>query len=305
MLVDWIKLVKIGMPNRSGRSLARALLITLALALRNIFSSEKRKFQENKFKSEIWNSINLWLQFQIKYIHQKDYARCPVILAVAGGYASPIDLSNVSTNTQDSKNADRIARYYVKGFRGYEHQDYKNWILKVTTFIRKAEDLCGESILSESMGVAEIGPGMGVILGIAKLNNATFYNSYDTQEMQHIQRYVNDCMRIPQTFCRFYPVNSKNNYYKVVIPNVKFSLFAFWSFTEVNIDERVHYFDLIKEAKITIITCNKNFEGTDNFLYLEKIAQILGKKVMYVEFVEIFGSKIPRHQQSHRLYVLN
>jgi len=239
MLADLIKLALKGMPNRSGIYLARALLITFALALRNIFSSKNVKFQANKIKSEIWDTIILWLQFQIKYIHPKDYARCPAILAVAGGYASPLDLSNVSTNTYDLENADRMASYFARGFRGYEHQDYKNWILGVTACIRKAEDLSGESI-----------------------------------EL------------------------------KISVPNTKYSLFAFWSFTEVNLEERIHYFKLIKRAETTIITCNKNFEGADNFLFLEKMSQILGLRAQYVEFVEIFGTKIPKYLQAHRLYVL-
>jgi hypothetical protein len=305
MFSDWIKLVKVGMPNISGRSLARFSLITLALASRSIFSTNKIQFQGTKFKSEIWNSLNLWLQFQIKYINQKDWARCPAILAVAGGYASAIDLTNVRINAQDIRNSERIAQYYAKGFRGYEHQDYKNWILRVTACIRKAEDLCGELILSESIGVAEIGPGMGAVLAIAELNNVTLYSSYDTEEMQYIQKYILKCMQIPKTFCEFYGVNSKNNYYNIATPSGEFTLFAFWSFTEVDIDERIHYFNLIKHSKTTVIACNKNFEGTDNFLYLEKIAQILSKRVRYVEFVEIFGNKIPGYQQSHRLYVLN
>jgi len=304
MLADLIKLALKGMPNRSGIYLARALLITFALALRNIFSSKNVKFQANKIKSEIWDTIILWLQFQIKYIHPKDYARCPAILAVAGGYASPLDLSNVSTNTYDLENADRMASYFARGFRGYEHQDYKNWILGVTACIRKAEDLSGESILSEEMAVVEIGAGMGGILGLAKLNNATCYYSYDFREMQHIQRYIGDFMSIPHNFLRFHTVNANNKELKISVPNTKYSLFAFWSFTEVNLEERIHYFKLIKRAETTIITCNKNFEGADNFLFLEKMSQILGLRAQYVEFVEIFGTKIPKYLQAHRLYVL-
>jgi hypothetical protein len=305
MLNDWIKLVKVGFPNRSGKSLVRFSMITLALASRNIFCSNKVEFQVAKFKSEIWNSMNLWIQFQIKYIHQKDWARCPAILAVAGGYSSAVDLTQVRVNAQDSRNADRIAQYYVNGFRGYRNQDYKNWILKVTACVRKAEDLCGELILSESKGVVEIGPGMGAMLGIAKLNNATFFSSYDTEEMQHIQKYVLDCMQTPKTFCEFFGVNSKYSHYEIVIPSETYNLLAFWSFTEIDIDERIHYFNLIKNADTTIIACNKDFEGVDNFFYLEKLGQTLKKRVRYVEFVDLFGRKIPKYQQSHRLYVLN
>jgi hypothetical protein len=120
--------------------------------------------------------------------------------------------------------------------------------------------------------------------------------------MQTIQRYVTEALDITENRCTFFPINSEIHKNLADVPESPYTLFAFWSFTEVNISERAFYSDLLKNSEATIIACNNFFEGVNNFKYLDNLAIELGKEVRYIDFLTIFGNSIPKFQQKHRLY---
>ena len=227
-----------------------------------------------------------------------------MILAVAGGYSEKLDLSSLTFSEFDEAIAEELARKYVFGFNGFEKQNYENWILKVLTIIRSAEKMTGVNLLNRTHSVAEIGPGMASMAGIAYAHSSPKFFSYDTVEMQTIQRYVIRCLEIPKEICTFFSINWENSPLKAEPPTSSYVLFAFWSFTEVDISERVYYHDLIKNSNVAVIACNNSFEGVDNFEYLKNLAVALQKRIQYQDFLDIFGTKIPSYQQKHRLYTL-
>jgi hypothetical protein len=302
MFIEWVKLGKVSFPNKTGKSFFRVWAKHLLLAILNFPHNRKMEFPVLPLKSEVWNSFNKWLHFQINFIRPNDWARSPVILAVAGGYSERIKLDAITFSNFDRVTAKRIAEKYSAAFRGYKEDDFRDWILKVLACVRAAEKLTQMSLINSSIGVAEIGPGLGSMAGIAIEYSSQNFYSYDTVEMQTIQRYVFESLAISENRCTFFPINSEIDNNHVDVPDSRYVLFAFWSFTEVNLSERAFYSDLIKNSEATIIACNDFFEGVNNFEYLDNLAIELGKEVQYIDFLNLFGNSIPKFQQKHRLY---
>ena len=302
MLIEWIKLGKVSFPNKTGKNFLRVWAKSLLLAILNFPHNRKMEFPIQPLKSEVWSSFNKWLHFQINFISPKDWARSPVILAVAGGYSERIKLDAITFSNFDRATSKGIAKKYSAAFRGFKEDDFRDWILKVLACVRAAEKLTEMSLINSGISVAEIGPGLGSMAGIAIEHSSPNFYSYDTLEMQTIQRYVTESLDISENRCTFFPINSQINRNHVGVPDSSYVLFAFWSFTEVNISERAFYSDLIKNSDATVIACNNFFEGVNNFEYLENLAFELGKEVGYIDFLSIFGDSIPKFQQKHRLY---
>ena len=61
---------------------------------------------------------------------------------------------------------------------------------------------------------------------------------------------------------------SSRRYLPLPVPTEAYELYAFWSFTEIQIDERLKFLPIIKNSKKSIICCNQEFEGNNNFAYL-------------------------------------
>ena len=272
------------------------------LAILNFPHYRKIEFPIQPLKSVVWSSFNKWLHFQINFISPKDWARSPVILAVAGGYSERIKLDAITFSNFDKVTSKKLAEKYNAAFRGFKEDDFTDWILKVLACVRAAEKMTEVSLIDSGVSVAEIGPGLGSMAGIAIEHSSPNFYSYDTLEMQTIQRYVVESLAISESRCTFFPINSKINKTHAGVPDLPYVLFAFWSFTEVNISERAFYFDLIENSNATVVACNNFFEGVNNFEYLENLAIKLGKEFQYTDFLTIFGSSIPKYQQKHRLY---
>jgi len=303
MLKEWLKLGKVGFPNRTGKNYLRVWVKYLFLAIISYPEKKEYDLKTLPLRSNVWSSFNRWLQFQIRFINPRDWARSPVILAVAGGYSEKNNVDGLNFSENDIAIAEELGQKYLEGFRGFEHQDYENWILKVLACLRAAEQLTGTSIVNGINSVAEIGPGMGSMAGIASARSSPNFYSYDTLEMQIVQRYVAKSLGIPETRCTYFPINSEEVSLTAKLPNSPYVLFAFWSFTEVNISERAYYFDLVQNSSTTVIACNNFFEGVNNFEFLEKLALDLGKEIQYIDFLSILGPKMPSWQQKHRLYI--
>jgi hypothetical protein len=302
MIIEWIRLSKIGFPNRTGKGFLRVWGKTLLLAVLNYPRKRKIEFLTQPLKSNVWSSVNEWLQFQIRFINPKDWARSPVILAVAGGYSEKNNLDSLSFSKSHEETATELAQKYQSNFRGFRENDYKNWILKVCACLRTAEKMTGMSLINSNYSIAEIGPGMGSMAGIAMAYSSPNFYSYDTLEMQTIQRYVTMSLGISESRCTYFPINSEIVKSHADLPDRPYVLFAFWSFTEVNIFERGYYYDLIQNSVATVIACNNFFEGVNNFEFLESLAIELGKEIQSTDFLTIFGNSIPKFQKKHRLY---
>ena len=304
MLIEWIKLGKINFPNKSGKNFLRVYIKCFFLALLNFPHELKIEFLGEPLKSNVWSSFNKWLHFQIRFINPRDWARSPVILAVAGGYSESFNLNAITSSNFDKVISTEIAKKYSVAFRGFKEEDFRNWILKVLACVRAAEKLAELALINSEISVAEIGPGLCSMAGIAIKHSSPNFYSYDTLEMQIIQRYVTKSLAISENRCMFFPINVKKEKTFVNVPIKPYSLFAFWSFTEVNISERAFYSDLIKNSCAAVIACNEFFEGVNNFVFLENLAIELGKEIQYTDFLTIFGNSIPKFQQKHRLYTL-
>lgn len=306
--MTWLKLGFVCFPNKTGKGFLRVWVKCLILALvkytQPSVKERKNVLRTSPLKSNIWNSFNCWLHFQIKYINQRDWARSPVVLAVAGGYSEKLSLSSLTYSKFDKAIAEQLAQKYLSGFNGFQQKNYENWILKYLIFVRLAEKMTKVSLLNPMNNVAEIGPGMASMIGIANAHSSPKFFSYDTVEMQTIQRYVTRCLKIPKEICTFFPINLEKAKSKADPVTSPYVLFAFWSLTEVDFSQRSYYHDLIQGAHVAVIACNESFEGVNNFEYLENLAVALQKEIQYQDFLDIFGREIPGYQQKHRLYVL-
>jgi hypothetical protein len=300
--MDWAKLAKVGFPNRTRGGFLRVWVKYLILAIVNYPKKGEFGLKTSVLKSNMWNSLNMWLQFQIRFISPRDWAASPAILAVAGGYSEKNDLSGLMFSEIDKATAKKLAQKYLEGFRGFQHKDYESWILKVLALLRAAENMTEVSLVNSTNCIAEIGPGMACMAGIAQASSTPSFYSYDTLEMQIIQRYVTKFFDISETEYIYFPINSEKLTLKADLPTSHYVLFAFWSFTEVNISERAYYYALIRNSYVTIIACNNSFEGVNNFEFLENLAVKLGKEIQYTDLLTILGPAIPRYQQMHRLY---
>jgi hypothetical protein len=243
MIFELIKLGKVSFPNRTGKSFLRVWGQTLLLAILNYPRKRKIEFLTQPLKSNYWNSFNKWLQFQICFINPKDWARSPAILAVAAGYSEKTNLDSLVISEKDEETAIELARKYHGSFRGFQENDYTNWIRRILVCVRTAEKMTGMSFTNSAKSIAEIGPGMGSMAGIAMAYSSQNFYSYDTLEMQTIQRYVTSSLGISENRCTYFPINSEIVKSSAEIPDTPYVLFAFWSFTEVDISERSYYYD--------------------------------------------------------------
>jgi len=291
-------------PNKTGKTFLRFWAKTYILAILDYPRKRKTEFLTQPLNSNVWSSYNKWLHFQIRFINPKDWARSPVILAVAGGYSEKNKLDSLVISESDEETAIELARKYHESFRGFQENDYKNWVRRILVCVRIAEKIIGMSLTNSDKSIAEIGPGMGSMAGIAMAYSSPNFYSYDTLEMQTIQCYVTKSLGISESRCTYFPINSKIVHSHADIPDSPYVLFAFWSFTEVNISERTYYYELIQNSSATVIACNNLFEGVNNFEFLESLAIKLGKEIQITDFLTIFGNSIPKFQQRHRLYTL-
>ncbi len=212
------------------------------------------------------------------------------------------NLDSLVISEKDKETAIELARKYHGSFRGFQENDYTKWICRILVCVRTAEKMTGMRFTNSAKSIAEIGPGMGYMAGIAMAYSSPNFYSYDTLEMQTIQRYVTSSLGISENRCTYFPINSEIVNSSAEIPDTPYILFTFWSFTEVNVSECSYYYDLIQNSLATVIACNNFFEEVNNFEFLKNLATELGKEIQITDFLTIFGNLIPTYQQRHRLY---
>jgi len=279
-------------------------LTYLVLALRNLPMKKRIVFPAQNVGSSMWASLNSWLQFQIRWVSANDWLRSPLMVQVAGGYSEENNLKGIVLDVSDKKCANELASKYAKSFNGYQSTNYENWLLKVIYLIRSAELIAGKKLITKELTILEIGPGVGPLIGLALQNGVQEFVSYDTVEMQFIQRYTIKSLEIDNSKVQYVAINEYRENRQFLPPKLPYVLFGFWSFSEIQKEERKDYLALIKNAAVTIIACNKNIEGLDNFNYLESLARSMNKTCKFLEFKEIFGLGLQKYQEGHRLYCL-
>jgi hypothetical protein len=195
-----------------------------------------------------------------------------------------------------------IAKEFSKSFRGLGCSDYFNWLCRYHLMLSSFE-YCGISPLSGGLAVAEIGPGLGPVTSLLS-KSALEIHSFDTFEMQNVAKYVESNVIQPRKKTQYHAMNLASRNWTTLPSDVNYFVIAFYSFTEVNIDERKKYFKLIENAEYSIIATNQQFEGVSNFDFIEKLARELNQKVIYLGLQDIFGSAIPNYVKNHRIYLL-
>ena len=303
MSISLIKISKRGFPNRKGLSLFRTSLNYWILGfisrkiIRPLYPETKNEL------SEIWDTFNDWLTFQIKYISPRNWARVPLIRTV-----SLVDLSDLPESIEHQineihrKKLLQIAERYEANFLGINRKEFYFWLSRYWVILNSIEKF-GTSPLYSHLPTIEIGPGFCPISSILS-DMVTEYHSIDSYQMQVIAKYIEKHVIMPTKPFKYYPTNLlQENSIKLDLDG-EYALIAFYSFTEMNKSERNKYKTMIARSRISIFVCNSTFEGVNNFDYLEKLGEELRMQINFIELEKIFRENINSFARRHRIYVL-
>jgi hypothetical protein len=255
-------------------------------------------------RSKVWNNYRRYLLFQIQYIKPKYWARTPLILAVTGGYSNNLIVSKELNQKYQTKNINFLAQKFDKAFTGYSPKDFLIWMTNYYRIIDYWKDELKEK--SEHVSaIAEIGPGF-LPLACQSLFpdfREKFY-SYDTFEMQLLQEKIACEVLGSASGMEFVPTNLSLDGDKMLrVPSESYCVYALWSFTEIEIQDRNRFMQLIKNAEYSIIVSNILFEGTNNHEYLVEMALKLDKRVLSVPLLDVLGSEIPNFMKQHKIFL--
>ena len=243
------------------------------------------------------------VEFLVRYIHQKKWAGSPIIRAV-----TLVNLSNfhqsdlVRIPSEMFTIIDDSVNRYLDVFEGIEAQEFRNWFTRNYLLCDAFSDY-GTNPIKDSGTFLEIGPGLGGALSLAVLANPQKIYSYDTAQMQDIFSALKDPFSPESTRVTMIPVNISDTFDLLDNEETIENIIAFWSYTELKHEDRLKYLNLLKKANRIHVACNENFEGINNFDYLEKLAAELNMKVTYKGLTEIFNTILPGYQQKHRVYL--
>ena len=304
MLLRLLESSRAGYPNRTGLNLCKVVVKYLALSTINWPRKNHIEIPKLAIESKVWKQYSAWLIFQLQYIRKRDWARTPLIRDVTLVQVDPVSAEDMDKIGTDAlREIALISHEFSKCFRGLESKSYFNWLCRNHLMLISFEH-CGASPYSDGLAVAEIGPGLGPVTSLLSKSTPKIY-SYDTFEMQEVHKYVESMVIKPNERIQYHTTNLEIND-KVKIPNeMSYFVIAFYSFTEVNLNEREKYFELIRNARYAIFATNQHFEGVSNFEYLENLAKVLNKKISHVGVQEIFGLSIPNYVKNHRVYLLH
>jgi hypothetical protein len=303
MFISLLKLIRFGYPSKSGIRLARVISRYLILGIKNFPKVNKQVFPKLQIGSKLWQQYNRWLIFQIKYIDPRDWGNTPLIRDVTLTKTDPLQRKVLETISVENVNFIRnLATGYGNAFRGLEIEEIVNWLNHNFLMLNAFE----EQHISPLAGVeslSEIGPGFGPVMALASRKKRSFY-SFDTFEMQIIARHVCENTFKGSSNIVYQPTNLVDEGSLKFIPEEKFAIIAFYSFTEINLAERVKFLPLFKKSEYSLIATNEKFEGVDNFEYIEELAEKIGAECQYKRFEDIFGTVIPNYKKWHRLYLI-
>lgn len=298
MFFAWAKLIFKKHPRGGGFHKIRILTSHLFLALKNYPNERLLDVPELYVESKIWSRYSPYLLFSLRYINERDWARCPTILEVAAGYA--VDTGSLQRN-HDSF-LEQLAIRYESIFNGYSRSDYLQWLIRYRVFM---DTFDVNQTYTNKVTFAEIGGGLLPVMALLSRNKDTRMYSYDLFEVHQIQSMI-QVKLFPDSVIDYRPTNIKSGIHSpIATPHEEYKLFAFWSYTEISEKERLKFTPLLNSAKTILIGTNKYFEGVDNFGHIEGLATSLGKNLAYEEVGKIIGDKCPNYMKSHRLYYLS
>lgn len=252
----------------------------------------------------VWVSFNAWLRFQLQFIDAKFWATSPIIRGIA--------LVNLDTTYESDdfripiemkKTISVLSEKYANTFDVVTRTQFKNWITR-NYLIATAFSEFNVDPVSDSENFVEIGPGLGAIISLTLESNCKVVYSLDTHEMQIMFSAVKQSFSREFSRVRNITVNDIRTLRPFSVPSPDITVLAFWSFTELTEKERDDYHFLFKSAKKILIGTNNEFEGVDNFLYVENLALSLGMSVQWKTMGEIFTTELPAYQRNHRIYLL-
>lgn len=305
MYREWSSLRKFPILNKTGIRFKFLQFSFLWLAIRRPTSKTYPNIEFlDTAKGAIWINFNYWLRFQLKFIHSRYWAASPLIRAVA-----LVNLDEDYKNDQfrisadKEKEIERLAEKYSATFRIITLSQFRNWITR-NYLLATAFSEFDVYPLSDSECLVEIGPGLGAMISLALESNCKEVYSIDTYEMQSTFSAVVE--KFPSEFSRLKQIsaNDRRNVRPFHFPISNITVLAFWSFTELTEKERLDYFDLFMSAKTLIIGSNEEFEGINNYKYIEELANSLGMSLYWKGMSEIFATEIPEYQKNHRVYLL-
>lgn len=302
-LFSLIQITQTPFKNRSGLAKLKVIAVYAILALKSN-TYENVKIPKLSLRSEVWSNYTKYLLFQLKFIQLKYWAQTPLILAVAGSYASNYSIDPLKKASAKSSLAKNLAEKYSKTFEGYTSDEFENWLIIYKILMDNfTANKSGSKIVST---VVEIGPGFLPFGSLILSQESVTYFSYDTFEMQLLQKRISSEILDTDLKLDFVPTNlATDGEEPLRVPENKYSLFAFWSFTEVDIRDRERFKNLFKLAEYAVVVSNPVFEGTNNFEYLQSLGRDIGKEVSSVSLEKVLGSQIPSYMKSHRIFLLS
>jgi hypothetical protein len=291
-----------GYPNRKGLKLCRVVVKYCVLGILQGTRRNQLEVPNLEIKSNVWRQYSAWLVFQLLYIGKKDWARTPLIRDVTLVQVNPLSAEYIDKiGTQALSEITSIANGFSQCFRGIETKDFFNWLCRNQLLLRSFEHR-GVSPLSDGLVAAEIGPGLGPVTSLLAKSPREIF-SYDTFEMQEVQKYVESMVIKSSEKIQYHITNLEKDDTVKIPEKTNYFVIAFYSFTEINVLEREKYVELIGNSTYSIIASNQNFEGVNNFDYLENLGKTINKEVSFLELQEVFGSGIPNYVKKHRIYL--
>jgi hypothetical protein len=300
---DFRNLVRIGYPLATGERLWRILLHYLYLARSSFFKRKKAKTETHEVGSRSWNCFRYFLKFTTDYIPPKNWARTPLIrdVTLVHIHELPSNVEYSDVQVEFAKEISYLAQRYSRAFAGYTEKEFQNWLTRYVVLLQTFKDQGVNPILTKST-LLEIGSGLGAALTLCAEKPGRKVVALDLVEMKPIQMYVSkEVMRYPLQFEFRTSHEFHNNVRTIEIP---YFVVAFWSLTEIALDERSQYESLISKAEFSLIASNEEFDSVQNFAYLDDLSRKLKKVITYKTVGEIYGSDLPNYAQKHRVYLL-
>jgi hypothetical protein len=302
IFVSYLGLVLTPFQNRTGKTKAKLLLDYAFLAIKSN-SYAAIKLPELTLRSDVWRNYNKFLLFQLKYIKIKYWAKTPLMLQVTGSYASKHITVSRDQKFVVSEELQKVSEKYSKTFSGFGQKDFEAWLNSYSALMNFFEENTPEGLPLVS-NISEIGPGFFPIGSLVLSQTNLQYTSYDTFEMQLLQSRIANEILGKTSKLSFVPTNLANRNPYLSTPSGDYCVYAFWSFTEVEIEEREQFRNLFRFAKYSIIISNSIFEGTDNFKYLKSFGEEMNKTVVSVALNNVLGDEIPKYLRSHKIFLL-
>jgi hypothetical protein len=303
MLWEWFNLRKTSVEIPGNKKIT-LMMIYLWLAIRYPQRNNAKRLTVSKLSgSLVRDNLNQWLRFQVNFIHEKRWAGTPIIKAVTLVNTHTFDdqdLNKLSIATK--QNIESTVTRFMNSFEDLQEQDLRNWLIRNYLLCDAFSEKITNPIDDEGV-LVEIGPGLGGVLAQAQGLKLRKIYSLDTIEMQAIFSAIKHPVTSNPNHIINIPVNVDLQFSGVTEDKIN-NIIAFWSFTELKAEDRMPYLKMFTKADRILIACNQQFEGINNFEYLENLSKQLQMKLSKKALPDIFHTKLPSYQKNHRMYLL-